>query len=74
MVAFEILVGYRSRTIHRLHRLILQNLCNLWILTSGHREDDFAEGLVGLEATMGLLDLIEWEDGVDYWLNSSPPK
>ena len=38
---------------------------------SGDRERNFAERLVGLEALMSLGDLLEWEDGIDYGLNTS---
>src|SRR5262245_31393001 len=36
-----------------------------------HREYDLAESLVGFEASMGVLDLVEREDGIDHWLNCS---
>jgi len=36
-----------------------------------HRECDLAESLVGLKTSMSILDLFDWEDGIDHRLNSS---
>ena len=41
----------------------------LWKPTLIHREYDLAESLVGFETSMSILDLLEWEDRIDYWLN-----
>ena len=35
------------------------------------REYDLAESVVGFKASMSVLDLLEREDGIDYWLNNS---
>ena len=36
-----------------------------------HCEYDLAESVVGFEASMSILDLLEREDGIDHWLNCS---
>jgi len=41
------------------------------IRRSWDREDDLAEGLVGFEASMSTLDLLEGKDRIDYWFDTS---